>query len=430
MTKQVLCCSVCGKSQRTNDNPEGVETLIALAHFKVLTAQGMVEGQGLICNECIETCTEIMGAELHLKSDGSQATLEGLPTARTIRAYLDEYVVGQSEAKETIAIAAATHLRASAVNADAPHDERIEKSNILILGPTGTGKTYIVENLARALNRPFFKCNAPDFTAAGYVGGDVNDIIMGLIGAAGGMEKLEDAQKGIVYIDEIDKIARNAGRSGDVGGEAVQQAILKMIEGSEVEIPIRQPSGEKKVVKFDTSDVLFICSGAFARIEAIVGARLGTGKAKIGLGADSAAAATEEVMSNFYRYVTTEDLVKFGMIPEFLGRLPDRATLDALTEEDLVHILTEPKNAITKQMVRLFETDDVELSFEDDALSEIAHQSMQRKLGARGLRSMLRRVLKPEMADLGHFENDTKVVITKEMVLERLAGFNPDADNK
>ena len=424
MTQPQICCSVCKLPERDKNNPEskGVDKLIQLP-LTVFADGRFLNAEGHICNECVKLMSETMGFDVQAAA-AALGSLEGLLSARAIMDLLNEHVIGQESAKKTIASAAAKQMRVSEMNHGVSHDERIEKSNILILGPTGTGKTFIVENLARILQRPFYKCNAPDFTAAGYVGGDVEDIILGLIREAG--DDIELAQKGIIYIDEVDKIAKNAGRSGDVGGEAVQQAILKMIEGTELEINIRVQGG-KKTIKFDTSDVLFVCSGAFARIEGIVQDRLSQGSAAIGFGAVSKEAEVNDKMENFYRYVSTDDLVKFGMIPEFLGRLPVRAILDQLKLNDLIDILTKPKNSITDQFIRYFAADDVELSFEEEALKEIAKQSLKRKLGARGLKTMMTRVMEDHEFEIGEFEDGEKIAITKDYVLEQLEGFTPDS---
>jgi ATP-dependent Clp protease ATP-binding subunit ClpX len=427
MTQQILCCSVCGKSPRDQKDPnsEGIEKLFYLREFTIQTSKGLVKGEGFICNECIELISKAAGFDVHATATSASAiSLDSIISARSIKELLDEHVIGQENAKKTIATAAGKHMRISEINQASPIDERIEKSNILILGPTGTGKTYVVENLARILDRPFYKCNAPDFTAAGYVGKDVEDIVLGLIAEAD--DDIERAQKGIIYIDEVDKIAKNSGRSGDVGGEAVQQAILKMVEGTELEITVRQQGG-KKTIKFDTSNVLFVCSGAFARIEDIVKARITSDKKGIGFGAAAQQVEADVRMESFYSEVTTDDLVKFGMIPEFLGRLPVRAVLDPLQLEDLVNILTKPKNAITKQFIRYYEADDVTLTFEEGALEEIALQSQKRKLGARGLKTMLTRVMEDHDFNIGEFEEGEVINITKEYVLERLKGFTPES---
>lgn len=397
-------CSFCGKNQRQ------VRKLIAGPNI-------------YICDECIELCNEILEEELsNVKNIGA---LEQLPTPREIFDHLQQYVIGQEAAKQALSVAVYNHykrIRAQAGSAQEAQellategeDVEIAKSNILLVGPTGSGKTYLAQTLAKKLNVPFAVADATSLTEAGYVGEDVENILLKLIQAADG--DIEKAQQGIIYIDEIDKISRKADNPSitrDVSGEGVQQALLKILEGTEAAVP---PQGGRKhpqqdFLKINTSNILFIVAGAFAGIEEIIGSRVG--RKGIGFGASIDQAAKE---ADILTKLMPEDLLKFGLIPEFIGRLPVLATLGKLTEADLTRVLVEPKNALIKQYKRLFALDGVELVFEDSALQAIAQQAMIRQTGARGLRSIMEAILQPVMFDIPSQKDITSVIIDREVV--------------
>ncbi|MDY3049392.1 MAG: ATP-dependent Clp protease ATP-binding subunit ClpX [Rothia sp. (in: high G+C Gram-positive bacteria)] len=397
-------CSFCGKNQRQ------VRKLIAGPNI-------------YICDECIELCNEILEEELsNVKNIGA---LEQLPTPREIFDHLQQYVIGQEAAKQALSVAVYNHykrIRAQAGSAQEAQellategeDVEIAKSNILLVGPTGSGKTYLAQTLAKKLNVPFAVADATSLTEAGYVGEDVENILLKLIQAADG--DIEKAQQGIIYIDEIDKISRKADNPSitrDVSGEGVQQALLKILEGTEAAVP---PQGGRKhpqqdFLKINTSNILFIVAGAFAGIEEIIGSRVG--RKGIGFGASIDQAAKE---ADILTKLMPEDLLKFGLIPEFIGRLPVLATLGKLTEADLTRVLVEPKNALIKQYKRLFALDGVELVFEDSALEAIAQQAMIRQTGARGLRSIMEAILQPVMFDIPSQKDITSVIIDREVV--------------
>ncbi|WP_421083037.1 ATP-dependent Clp protease ATP-binding subunit ClpX [Rothia nasimurium] len=397
-------CSFCGKTQRQ------VRKLIAGPNI-------------YICDECIELCNEILEEEL---ADVKELVVEdALPTPREIFDHLQEYVIGQEAAKRALSVAVYNHykrikaqqnpaLEAKELLATDGEDVEIAKSNILLVGPTGSGKTYLAQTLAKKLNVPFAVADATSLTEAGYVGEDVENILLKLIQAADG--DIEKAQRGIIYIDEIDKISRKADNPSitrDVSGEGVQQALLKILEGTEASVP---PQGGRKhpqqeFLKINTSNILFIVAGAFAGIEEIVGGRVG--RKGIGFGASiDQAAKDEEILTK----LMPEDLLKFGLIPEFIGRLPVLATLGKLTEADLKRILTEPKNALVKQYKRMFALDGVELVFEDEAVAAIARQAVERDTGARGLRSIMESILQPVMFDVPSRSDVVSVVIDAEVV--------------
>lgn len=398
-------CSFCGKNQRQ------VRKLIAGPNI-------------YICDECIELCNEILEEELAEVKDLG-ATVE-LPTPREIFDHLQEYVIGQEAAKRVLSVAVYNHYKriraqsapafdAQEILATEGEDVEIAKSNILLVGPTGSGKTYLAQTLAKKLDVPFAVADATSLTEAGYVGEDVENILLKLIQAADG--DIEKAQRGIIYIDEIDKISRKADNPSitrDVSGEGVQQALLKILEGTEASVP---PQGGRKhpqqeLLRINTSNILFIVAGAFAGIEEIVGGRVG--RKGIGFGASIEQASKD---SDILTKLMPEDLLKFGLIPEFIGRLPVLATLGKLTEEDLVAILTKPKNALAKQYRRMFALDDVELIFEDAAIEAIARQATARDTGARGLRSIMENLLQPVMFDIPSRQDVTAVIIDEAVVL-------------
>lgn len=394
--KGQIKCSFCGKTQ------EQVRKLVA--------------GPGVyICDECIELCNEIIEEEL---SEEMELDLIELPRPVEIKEILDQYVIGQEEAKKSLAVAVYNHYKR--INTEQKSDDvEIQKSNILLIGPTGVGKTLLAQTLARILNVPFAIADATSLTEAGYVGEDVENILLKLIQAAD--YDLEKAEKGIVYIDEIDKIARktdNPSITRDVSGEGVQQALLKILEGTVASVP---PQGGRKhphqeFMQIDTTDILFICGGAFDGIDKIIQNRIGN--KGIGFGAEITG-RQERNIGEILRHVLPQDLIKFGLIPEFVGRVPVVATLDQLDKNALIRILTEPRNALIKQYQRLFEMDDVVLEFKEDTLEIIAEEAIRRETGARGLRAILEEVLLDVMYELPTTENVAKCVITKEVVKKR-----------